>query len=239
MRALAVVLIIVSAFALIRGVQANHYFYDDGDPLQPKHWGTNGEDTTIGIVVNEPFDPQWVANVAASWSVSSAFDLVVVGMGDGSHCVDDHNPGRTWGYIELCPWESGGGGGTGWTWCVQADIQLCNDPHLDDLVGAYVVFMHPPAGFPDADQRILCHELGHALKLNHGGGGCVDNASTCPSVTDIEHLDALYAHTDAYVTSLPAVGAYVGVNPCVVPTATPTPTPTLFCQLHPDHKKCR
>lgn len=93
---------------------------------------------------------------------------------------------------------------------------------------------------------IACHELGHAIGLNHDyTGGCMNagSGSGSPSAEEVTLLNSIYTHDDATdpSTPTPTPTSTPVPTPTPEPTATPVPTatPTPAPCWPPKSKKCR
>jgi hypothetical protein len=177
------VILILAALVLLGTVQPASATHDWGSP--PYHWERSSNPFTVTLIDNTTYD-QEMALGAADWSKSSVLDMVVGGSkrGRGGSLRVNVTNGESssgnaaWAYLYL----DADNHITG------ATVQL-NDTVLRTRDPSYALFA-------------MCHELGHALGLDHnftGDGSCVGGFGTGnlhPSAHDYEQLEILYSHLD-------------------------------------------
>jgi hypothetical protein len=189
----------------------------------PWHWAGSGE-IALGVEYGPGIDPVLLGSVLKDWSASSAFELGVVGpISDPQACDSgfyfDHNRRGT---VTICytPDASVSSASMARGCTLDGNVPGC-EPHI--VVGI--------ANVRANTRHLYCHELGHTLGLQHGGGGCLESGTgVCPSADDFAALAGLYHHDDGYSTALSVEmtqgEAFCGTaQPTATPKATNTPRP--------------
>lgn len=204
-----------------------------------QHWAHTQPEVRIGIEYGPGVDPVKLANAAANWSVSPYVEIGVVGpVSDTAACSDIIPPSvYKLGIIVACVWpQMTWAQGTVWfiDECQVYPSPTCDPAHLV-TVGVYSA---------TDNEFTYCHELGHALGLDHETGDTCMNSfwyEACPGSADFASLSEVYGgHTDSWDSAVPAIWA-PGAAWCIGEwTPTPTPPPPTPCiSPNPKSKKCK
>ena len=146
-------------------------------------------------------------SAAGDWSLSDLLDVSVVPGG-----VDPRSCGPVAGRVQVCNSRYGLNGWLGQTkvWVedehiTQAIVQL-NDSYFEGTT----------LDNPTARRRVMCHELGHSLGLDHresGAASCMNSAdrlldpsASHPDGHDYEELAHIYFHLDQNGGGTPGTG---------------------------------
>jgi hypothetical protein len=207
------------------------------------HWAHGESPARIGVMVAGDLDRQLIANVVAEYDKLENIEIGVVAETPTAEECAINPVNIRYGYIAVCRWEFTSGGHSSKGAC-GFEGWAATDPRCQNHRGFSRLDL-PRANYPYYP-NMICHELGHALGLDHGGNGCMTthgwanrNLGYCPGSIDMGELEALHAHDDGYVPNY-TVGPFVEVGQdygCPAPpfydtgsgqewTVTPTPQAT-------------